>query len=254
LRYLLVGGEACEPKWVRTLLDYGPPKHLLNAYGPTESTTFASWYPITDVPEGTLRLPIGTPITNSTLHVLDRHRRVLPPGVPGELFIGGDGLALGYLGDPELTARKFVADPFAGPPHRLYATGDLVTRAGSGEVVFLRRIDDQLKIRGHRVEPLEVAALVDAVVDNETLCDRVLHAQDAALERLRAKNFDGTLLGYIETVLASPKKPSPRITWDFWDQLRQAEELYELQQYRPAIFRALPESPESKVGLVEERR
>src|SRR4029079_10926409 len=71
--------------------------------------------------------------------------------------------ALGFLGDPELTARKFVADPFAGPPHRLYATGDLVVRAESGEVVFLRRIDDQLKIRGHRVEPLEVAAAIESL-------------------------------------------------------------------------------------------
>ena len=103
-------------------------------------------------------------------------------------------------------------------------------------------------------EPLEVAALVDALVDDEALCDRVLRAQDAALERLRAKDFDGTLLRYVETVLASPKKPAPRISWDFWDQLKQAEELYELQQYRPAIFRALPDSPESRVGLVEERR
>jgi glycosyltransferase involved in cell wall biosynthesis len=103
-------------------------------------------------------------------------------------------------------------------------------------------------------EPLEVAGLVDALVDDEALCERVLRAQDAALERLRAKDFDGTLLRYVEAVLASPKKPAPRISWDFWDQLKRAEELYELQQYRPAIFRALPESPESKVGLVEERR
>jgi glycosyltransferase involved in cell wall biosynthesis len=103
-------------------------------------------------------------------------------------------------------------------------------------------------------EPLEVAGLVDALVDDEALCERVLRAQDAALDRLRAKDFDGTLLRYVEAALASPKKPAPRISWDFWDQLKRAEELYELQQYRPAIFRALPESPESKVGLVEERR
>jgi amino acid adenylation domain-containing protein len=164
LRILSIGGEAADPRMCRRVLESAaPPTALLNAYGPTESTTFASWYRITAVPDGALRLPIGTPIANTTLHVLDRHGRLVPPGVPGELFIGGDGLAVCYFGDPELTARKFVADPFAGPPHRLYATGDLVVRAESGEVVFLRRIDDQLKIRGHRVEPLEVAAAIEAL-------------------------------------------------------------------------------------------
>jgi amino acid adenylation domain-containing protein len=164
LRILSIGGEAADPRMCRRVLDSAaPPTALLNAYGPTESTTFASWYPITAVPDGALRLPIGTPIANTSLHVLDRHGRLVPPGVPGELFIGGDGLAVCYFGDPELTARKFVADPFAGPPHRLYATGDLVVRAESGEVVFLRRIDDQLKIRGHRVEPLEVAAAIESL-------------------------------------------------------------------------------------------
>jgi amino acid adenylation domain-containing protein len=164
LRIMSIGGEAADPRACqRVLTSSSPPEALLNAYGPTESTTFASWHPITDVPEGALRLPIGTPIANTTLHVLDRRGRVLPPGVPGELHIGGDGLALGYFGDPDLTARKFVPDPFAGPPHRLYATGDLVVRAESGEVVFVRRIDDQLKIRGHRVEPLEVAAAIESL-------------------------------------------------------------------------------------------
>jgi thioesterase domain-containing protein/acyl carrier protein len=140
-----------------------PPDTLINAYGPTESTTFASWYPITQVPDGALRLPIGLPICNTTLHVLDRHRRLVPPGVPGELFIGGDGLALGYVNDPELTCRKFVPDPFAAPPARVYASGDLVVREASGEVVFLRRLDDQLKIRGFRVEPVEIEAALRAI-------------------------------------------------------------------------------------------
>ncbi len=103
-------------------------------------------------------------------------------------------------------------------------------------------------------EPLEVAAIVDAIVDDEELCDRIVRGQDAALQRLRAKDFDGTLLRYVDAVLNTPRKPAPQIAWDFWDQFRQAEELYELQQYRPAIFRGLPDSPESKTGLVEEKR
>jgi len=103
-------------------------------------------------------------------------------------------------------------------------------------------------------EPLEVAALIDAVVDDTQLYDRIVASQEQALQRLRAKDFDGTLLGYIDQVLKSPRKPMPPVAWDFWDQVRLAEELFELQQYRPAVFRGLPESPESKTGLVEEKR
>ena len=103
-------------------------------------------------------------------------------------------------------------------------------------------------------EPLEVAALMDAVLDDAHLYERVVQKQNEALARLRAKDFDATLLGFIEQVLTSPRKAAPPVAWDFWDQVRLAEELFELQQYRPAIFRGLPESPESKAGLVEEKR
>jgi len=103
-------------------------------------------------------------------------------------------------------------------------------------------------------EPLEVAALMDAIVDDANLYDRIVQHQDEALVRLRAKDFDGTLLRFVDQVLKSPRKTAPQIAWDFWDQVRLADELFELQQYRPAIFRGLPESPESKAGLVEEKR
>jgi len=102
-------------------------------------------------------------------------------------------------------------------------------------------------------DPQEVAALLDAIIDNAALADRIVQAQSAALQRHLAKDFDGTLLRHVEQVLKSPRKPAPQIAWDFWDQFRLAEELYELQQYRPAIFRGLPESPELKTGLVEEK-
>ena len=103
-------------------------------------------------------------------------------------------------------------------------------------------------------EPLEVAALVDAVLDDQELYERIVTSQDEALGRLRARDFAGTLLGFVDQVLKAPRKPAPQVAWDFWDQVRLAEELFELQQYRPAIFRGLPESPESKLGLVEEKR
>jgi glycosyltransferase involved in cell wall biosynthesis len=103
-------------------------------------------------------------------------------------------------------------------------------------------------------EPLEVAALVDTVLDDQALYDSILAKQNQALARLRAQDFEGTLLTFVRQVLSAPRKPAPQVAWDFWDQFRLAEELFELQQYRPAIFRGLPESPESKVGLVEEKR
>jgi glycosyltransferase involved in cell wall biosynthesis len=103
-------------------------------------------------------------------------------------------------------------------------------------------------------EPLDVAAIVDAVLDDPGLCGRIVRTQSEALNRLLAKDFDGTLLRYVDQVLKSPRKPAPPVAWDFWDQFKLAEELYELQQYRPAIFRALPESPESRAGVVEEKR
>ena len=93
-------------------------------------------------------------------------------------------------------------------------------------------------------EPLEVAALVDAVLSDDSLYDAIVTKQDEALARLRAKDFGGTLLGFVDQVLKSPRKPAPQIAWDFWDQLKLAEELYELQQYRPAIYRGLPDNPE----------
>jgi glycosyltransferase involved in cell wall biosynthesis len=103
-------------------------------------------------------------------------------------------------------------------------------------------------------DPLEVAALIDTILDDRALYEQIVARQDEALERLRAKDFEGTLLRFVQQVLKAPRKPAPQVAWDFWDQFRIAEELYELQQYRPAIFRGLPESPESKVGLVEEKR
>jgi glycosyltransferase involved in cell wall biosynthesis len=103
-------------------------------------------------------------------------------------------------------------------------------------------------------DPLEVAALMDTVLDDRALYEQILVKQDAALDRLRKKDFDGTLLRFVNQVLKAPRKPVPQVAWDFWDQFRLAEELFELQQYRPAIFRGLPESPESKAGLVEEKR
>jgi amino acid adenylation domain-containing protein len=153
MRHLLFGGEAADPKWAAEVLRQGAPERLLNVYGPTETTTFATWFHIQQVREGAQSIPIGRPIANTTAWVLDKKLNPAPIGVPGELYIGGDGVALGYWKRPELTEEKFITHPEWG---RLYRTGDLVKRLPSGEIDFVGRIDQQVKIRGFRVEPGEI--------------------------------------------------------------------------------------------------
>ena len=161
MRNLLVGGSALDPKWVREVLEHGRPERLLNGYGPTESTTFAAWYLIEDVPPGATAIPIGRPLANTELLVLDPHLAPAPVGVPGELYIGGDGLALGYLKRPSLTGEKFVRHPFSAEEGaRLYRTGDLVRWRSDGNLEFLGRIDEQIKIRGFRVELGEIETVL----------------------------------------------------------------------------------------------
>jgi len=158
LRCLLFGGELVDPAAVRAVLRDGP-ERLLHVYGPTETTTFATWHPVESVasvaPGATV--PIGQPLANGTLHVLAAGLTPQPVGVPGELYLGGDGLAHGYHARPELTAERFVPDPLARTPgSRLYRTGDLVRRGPDGPVEFLGRLDGQVKIRGFRIEPGEI--------------------------------------------------------------------------------------------------
>ena len=127
-KQVLFGGEAVNPEPVRRVLESGgPPRRLLHVYGPTECTTFATFYPVTHVEKDAASIPIGRPISNTTAYVLDQHGNPLPIGVPGELYLGGPGLAQRYLNQPELTRERFVAHPFAADnTQRLYRTGDIV--------------------------------------------------------------------------------------------------------------------------------
>lgn len=163
LKHLLFGGELVDPRSVKRVLEEQPPERLLHVYGPTETTTFASWHVVDKATPGTGTIPIGRPIANTRLYVLDALLEPVPDGVTGEICIGGPGVARGYLNAPEATAEKFVPDPFSPEPGaRLFKTGDLARRRADGAVEFIGRSDQQVKIRGFRVEPGEIEAFLEA--------------------------------------------------------------------------------------------
>jgi amino acid adenylation domain-containing protein len=157
LAQLLAGGDVLSVPHVRRVLEAHPHLRLINGYGPTENTTFSCCHRIRAEDAERAAIPIGQPIAGSTAYVLDAHLRPVPTDVPGELYVGGEGLARGYLGAPSLTASRYVPHPFSATPGaRLYATGDRVRWRPDGTMEFLGRIDQQVKIRGYRIEPGEV--------------------------------------------------------------------------------------------------
>ena len=160
LRCLLTGGEMADPRRFREVLERGAPGRLLHVYGPTETTTFATYHPVDEVPTGAVSIPIGRPIGNTRAYVVDERLALTPVGVAGELVVAGDGVALEYLGHPALTRAKFVDDRWRPGEGRAYRTGDLARWRADGVLEILGRLDDQVKIRGFRVEPGEVEAVL----------------------------------------------------------------------------------------------
>ncbi len=164
VRQLLTGGDVVSPQHARRVLEELPATVTFNVYGPTENTSFTSGHrmerPADAGPPGE-PLPIGRPIVDTRVYVLDPDLRPVAPGAPGELCTGGEGLARGYLGRPALTARSFVPDPVSGEPGaRLYRTGDRARLRADGTIGFLGRLDAQVKLRGFRVEPGEIEAVL----------------------------------------------------------------------------------------------
>jgi amino acid adenylation domain-containing protein len=177
MKHLLVGGEAVDPKWVREVIRHGKPQRLLNAYGPTESTTFAAWHLIEKVEESDRMVPIGIPIANTEIYLLDLNMRLTPVEVAGELYIGGEGLAYGYINRPGQTAEKFVPHPFAEGGARLYKSGDMARYLADETIECMGRIDQQVKLRGHRIELGEVEA---ALARHESVSDSVVVVRERA--------------------------------------------------------------------------
>ncbi|MGJ7510630.1 amino acid adenylation domain-containing protein [Variovorax sp. GT1P44] len=248
LRQLLTGGEALSVPHVRRAMAALPGLTLINGYGPTECTTFAATHRIPrDLPADARSVPIGRPINDTALRVLSPAMAMLPAGLVGELCIGGRGLARGYLQRPDLTAERFVPDPFGGPDDRLYRTGDQARWLPDGTIEYIGRIDGQVKIRGHRIETGEVEA---ALLAHPGIKSCAVIARADAAGRLR-------LVAYL--VARGAEVP--------WTSLRQhlAERLPEAMQPAAQVWldqlpvtnngkldrRALPEPPRQRPELAQ---
>ncbi|WP_262947619.1 non-ribosomal peptide synthetase [Xenorhabdus indica] len=181
LKMLLVGGDVLDPHVIAQVLRKNPPQKLLNAYGPSEGTTFTATYCIQALTSGTTSIPVGRPIANTRIYLLDTDGQPVPLGMSGEIYIGGDGVACGYLNRPELTAERFLPDPFSDKPNaRMYRTGDLARYLPDGNLEFLGRNDQQVKIRGFRIEPGEIEA---RLVEYPTIREAVVLALGEGLDK-----------------------------------------------------------------------
>ena len=212
LHYLLVGGDKLSPAHINKVLEANSQLKVINGYGPTENTTFSTTFAIDRVYESDI--PIGKPIRYSTAYILDEGGNLLPPGALGELFVGGEGVAKGYLNLPELTAERFIDDPFHRKKGKMYRTGDLAIWQQDGNIRFMGRADNQVKIRGYRIEPGEVEhallkhpAIQEALVMPETDKEGVkfLCAYFVAEQPLDAKEIRKLLQGIIPAFMLPSK-------------------------------------------------
>lgn len=232
LSQVLIGGEAADPQCCLEVLKAAAPGALINCYGPTETTVFATVYKMKSAADVGRNIPIGRPIANGTVYILDEYMHPVPAGVPGELCIGGDGVGLGYLNRPELTRQKFVANPFG--PGRLYKTGDLVRYLRDGTIEFLGRLDLQVKIRGFRVELGEI---------EEVLGRHPAVKQNAVMMREEAPG-QKVLVAYV--VAQEKQEACPALLTRYLKE--------RLPDYMvPSIFMPLPELPLNANGKVDRR-
>ncbi|RNF77729.1 non-ribosomal peptide synthetase [Streptomyces botrytidirepellens] len=203
VREVWTGGDVVQPAAIERVMRACPGLTVVDGYGPTETTTFATCHPMRSLGDVRDPVPIGAPMDGMHVHVLDAALRPVLPGVPGELYIGGTGLARGYAHRPGLTAERFVTCPFGPAGGRMYRTGDIVTRGSGGELVFRGRVDAQVKIRGFRIEPGEVEAAM--LAHGEVAQAVVVWSGDAGGDRrlvgyLVPGDADGDAAGAVEQV------------------------------------------------------
>ncbi|MBU7585509.1 MAG: amino acid adenylation domain-containing protein [Nostoc sp. TH1S01] len=201
LKHLLFGGEAVDVKWVKEVLKNGAPQRLLHVYGPTENTTFSSWHLVENVSEDATTIPIGRPIANTQIYLLDPQLQPVGVGVPGEIYIGGDGLAKEYLNQPKLTVQKFIPSHFDNS--KLYKTGDKARYLSDGNIEFLGRIDYQVKIRGFRIELGEI----------ETVLNQHPLLQESVVVVREDTPGDKRLVAYLVPVLHRQTLPGEVVQW-----------------------------------------
>ncbi|MBD2092816.1 amino acid adenylation domain-containing protein [Microcoleus sp. FACHB-1515] len=230
LKTLLFGGELANVDRVRSILQHGKPQRFIHVYGPTENTTFSTWYEVQNVLEDAATIAIGQAISNTQVYVLDASLNPVPSGAVGEIYLGGDGLAIGYLNRPELTVEKFILSPF--DDSRIYKTGDRAFYRSDGNLEFLGRTDHQVKIRGFRIELGEIEAVLAQHPQVET-----------AIVTVREIEGDRQLIAYF---VANPASPSDRELRDF---LKVKLPAYML----PAVFIKLDTLPLTVNGKVDQR-
>jgi amino acid adenylation domain-containing protein len=224
LKSVLFGGEMVNVDRVRSVVQQGKPQHLIHVYGPTENTTFSTWYEVQCVPENATTIPIGQAIANTQVYLLDATLNPVPAGVSGEVYLGGDGLAKGYLNGLELTAERFIETDFS----RLYKTGDQALYRSDGNLEFLGRTDHQIKIRGFRVELGEIetaitshSAVQTAVVvvreidqDRQLIAYVVLKESEQLSEQLPKQLTDRELRSLLKTKLPAYMLPAAFVVLD----------------------------------------
>ncbi|MCM3623871.1 amino acid adenylation domain-containing protein [Brevibacillus borstelensis] len=235
VKQLLAGGDVLSVSHVKKVLEHLPGIKLINGYGPTENTTFTCCYPVTDGSLVQGSVSIGRPIANTRVYILDSYLQPVPVGVTGELYIGGDGLAKGYLNQPELTSERFVSHSFdANMDTRLYKTGDLACYRPDGNIEFLGRADQQVKIRGFRIELGEI----EAVLDQHPA------VQESVVQVWQGENADKRLVAY----LAIPQESKPGV-----GELRAYLQSRVPEHMIPSLFVLLDAFPLTSNGKVDRK-
>jgi len=214
VKCLLFGGEAVHPGTAAAVIEAGGPEKLVNAYGPAECSTFTSCYLVQKVARDAASVPIGKPVSNTRVYVLDRHMNLEPVGAMGHLYIGGEGLARGYWRRPELTAERYVPDPYGEPGARMYCSGDLARWMADGNLEFFGRADHQIKIRSFRVElgEIEVALLQHGGVRNCAVLMKTGSSGKRLVAYISGEASADELKNYLKTKLPEYMVPGEYVT------------------------------------------